>query len=62
MSRHFIITDTAERKMEVDIDAGGSVFIVKKWVDPEKGWIVRELIINGDEWERIEEAREKEKK
>lgn len=63
MSRPYIITDTSERKMEVSVDAGGSVSIVKKWLKhPEEEWAVREMVVNGDEWERIEEARKKEKK
>lgn len=63
MSRFYIITDTPGRKMDVSIDAGGSISIVKKWLlHPEETWAVREMIVNGDEWERIEEARKKEKK
>lgn len=63
MSRPYIITDTPERKMEVSVDAGGSVSIVKKWLlHPEETWVVREMVVNGDEWERISEARQKEKK
>ena len=63
MSRPYIITDTPERKMEVSVDAGGSVLIRKKWVNyPEEVWVVREMVINGDEWERIEEERKKGKK
>lgn len=59
MSQHHIITDTEERKIEVGVERGGSVFIVKKWLDEEqKTWIIRELIINGDEWDRINEIRE----
>lgn len=63
MSRSYTITDNPERKMEVSVDAGGSVSIVKKWLlHPEETWVVREMIVNGDEWERIEEARKKTKK
>lgn len=63
MSRPYIITDTTERKMDVSIDASGAVSIVKKWIDHKTDtWIVRDLVVNGDEWERIAEAREKEKK
>ena len=50
MSRPYVITDTPERKMDVSVDATGAVSIVKKWL---------EMIINGDEWERINEARAK---
>ena len=49
--------------MEVSVDAGGSVSITKKWLNhPQEEWVVREMIINGDEWERIGEARAREKK
>ena len=62
MSQHHIITDTEERKIEVGIERGGGVFIVKKWLDKEKGWLVREMVVNGDEWDRINEIREEAKK
>ena len=60
MSRPYVITDTPERKMDVSVDATGAVSIVKKWLDLKTDtWVVREMIINGDEWERINEARAK---
>ena len=61
MSHSYPITDTADRKMEVGVDKGGAVRIVKKWLDEKGEWIIREMIVNGDEWERISQAREKEK-
>lgn len=61
MSQHHVITDKEDRKIEVGVEKGGGVFIVKKWLDKEKGWIIREMVVNGDEWDRINQLREEAK-
>ena len=54
------ITDLPNRKMEAAIARfDGAVKIKKKWMDDQGEWHVRDMIVNGDEWDRICEERKK---
>ena len=49
--------------MSVAVDVTGAVRVKKSWTNPGSDhWEAEEITINGDEFQRIIEVREKEKK